>query len=301
MTDGYGKLLTGVGLASFAGCCWGAMSVAAQYLFAEGGFRSDDLTALRLLGAGVLLLIIPVLSGQNPFAALKDRKNFRDIFLYGLGIMCVQYTFFIAIEVSNAATAALMVGFVPLFVVMFLFFMEGRRPHKKEWVALVLALFGVSMIVTKGNFSTLDLSAQGVLWGLASAASGAFCSLQPRAVIKRVGVTTVIGWGMLVGGAVLSLFSNPFSSDCVWSWTNFACYFFIVFIGTVVAFWCFLKSYSFISPSITSILSSFEPLSSVVLSVVLLGTTFNSCELAGAAAIVGNMVLLAWPEKGPSK
>ena len=65
----------------------------------------------------------------------------------------------------------------------------------------------------------------------------------------------------------------------------------------VAAFWCYLKSTEYVIPSITAILGSFEPLSAVVLSVIILGATFNSYELLGAAAILANMLILAWPSK----
>ena len=71
----------------------------------------------------------------------------------------------------------------------------------------------------------------------------------------------------------------------------------IIAFGTVAAFWCYLKSTEYVIPSITAILGSFEPLSAVVLSVIILGATFNSYELLGAAAILANMLILAWPSK----
>ena len=52
------KILKGVFLAAFAGCCWGSMAVAAQYLFTNCGFEARHLTTLRLIGAGVLLLAL---------------------------------------------------------------------------------------------------------------------------------------------------------------------------------------------------------------------------------------------------
>ena len=43
------KILKGVFLAAFAGCCWGSMAVAAQYLFTDCGFQARHLTTLRLI------------------------------------------------------------------------------------------------------------------------------------------------------------------------------------------------------------------------------------------------------------
>ena len=70
---------------------------------------------------------------------------------------------------------------------------------------------------------------------------------------------------------------------------------FVVVFGTVGAFWCYLSSTEFIPPALTSILASFEPLSAVVLCVLLLGTSFNYVECIGAALIISNLFILSIP------
>ena len=113
------KILKGVFLAAFAGCCWGSMSVAAQYLFTNCGFEARHLTTLRLIGAGVLLLALQAAFGgfQSILKPFKEKRNIRDVLIYGVGVLLIQYTFFLAIEQSNAGTAAIMVGVGPLFII----------------------------------------------------------------------------------------------------------------------------------------------------------------------------------------
>lgn len=287
--------IKGVFLATFAGCCWGTMGVFAQYLFTYCQFTSGDLTALRLIGAGILLLMVcAFINKQNVFSVFKNTKNLRDLLVYGGGLLLIQYCFFVAIEVSNAGTAAIMVGFGPLFIILYEILAKHRRPEQREIICLILALLGITLIVTKGDFSGLNFSAEGAVWGLMSAAFGAFCTVQPKAVIDRIGVSLVVGWGMVIGGAIACFFTSPFSMNIIWSAKAILCYAFIVAFGTVAAFWCYLKSTEYIRPSITAILASFEPFSAVVLSVLLLGAFFNGYEIIGGVAILANMVILSW-------
>lgn len=290
--------LKGVLLASFAGWCWGSMAVCAQFLFDSCGFVSSDLTTLRLFGSGICLLLLYVATTRKSiFSPFRDLRNLRDVIIYGLGVLLIQWTFFKAISVSNAGIAALMVGFGPLFIIFYFVLMKGRRPSFKEILCLFLALIGISLLVTKGNFRISDLSWGGCLWGLASAACGAFCTVQPKKAIERAGVSFVVGWGMLIGGLIAMCFTPLFNDNVQWNISSFLAYAQIVLFGTVAAFWCYLKSTEYVLPSISAILASFEPFSAVLLSVIFLNSSFNAYELIGGAAIVANMIILSWPKK----
>ena len=138
------KILKGVFLAAFAGCCWGSMAVAAQYLFTNCGFEARHLTTLRLIGAGVLLLALQAAFGgfQSILKPFKENRNIRDVLIYGVGVLLIQYTFFLAIEQSNAGTAAIMVGVGPLFIIGYLAICKHRKPVPKEFFCLFLSFFG---------------------------------------------------------------------------------------------------------------------------------------------------------------
>lgn len=111
--------LKGVLLASFAGWCWGSMAVCAQFLFDSCGFVSSDLTTLRLFGSGIcLLLLYAATTRKSIFSPFRDLRNLRDVIIYGLGVLLIQWTFFEAISVSNAGIAALMVGFGSLSFIL---------------------------------------------------------------------------------------------------------------------------------------------------------------------------------------
>lgn len=284
----------GIVLASGAGLCWGCMSVAAQYLFTDLGFSPEDLVSLRLLASGALLIAIDfLLNPRNVVAPVFRRENLPAVLLYGAGVLSGQYTFFLSIAHTNAGTAAILIGTQPLMILLWLAFHDGRHITPREGFCLLLALFGVGCLVTKGDLSSLDFSAAGVVFGLLSAASGAFSTIQPRNVLRRIGAGLTAGWGLFAGGCIMTIFNPPWAARVAWTWETVAACFVVILIGTVVAFWCYLASTKYVSPAVTGLLVSFEPLSAVVLSALLLGVTFGAWELAGAGAILANLVLLS--------
>ena len=162
------KILKGVFLAAFAGCCWGSMAVAAQYLFTNCGFEARHLTTLRLIGAGVLLLALQAASGgfQSILKPFKEKRNIRDVLIYGVGVLLIQYTFFLAIEQSNAGTAAIMVGVGPLFIIGYLAICKHRKPEflwslPKEisslWILFLPEHFGACCHPLSGLFALYSL------------------------------------------------------------------------------------------------------------------------------------------------
>lgn len=288
------KTLKGIALASTAGICWGSMGVAAQYLMAECRFTVLDLTSIRLLGAGILLVLLDIFWNRTKHTkAVFEKENFKDIVIYGFALLCSQSTFFLSIFSSNAATATIMVLTSPLFIIAYLAIVHHRRIKVLEMVSLLLALIGVLLIITKGNWDTMDFSIAGVGWGLASAMLGAVGTIQPGRVVRKLTVFPVIGWAMTFSGAAACLYNNPLETNVLWNTMGIICYLHIVLCGTIVSFCCFLKSMEFIAPPIASMLTCFEPLSAVILSVLLLGATFGPIEAIGAGCILMTVFLLA--------
>lgn len=288
------KTLKGIALASTAGICWGSMGVAAQYLMAECRFTVLDLTSIRLLGAGILLVLLDIFWNRTKhIKAVFEKENFKDIVIYGFALLCSQSTFFLSIFSSNAATATIMVLTSPLFIIAYLAIVHHRRIKVLEMVSLLLALIGVLLIITKGNWDTMDFSIAGVGWGLASAMLGAVGTIQPGRVVRKLTVFPVIGWAMTFSGEAACLYNNPLETNVLWNTMGIICYLHIVLCGTIVSFCCFLKSMEFIAPPIASMLTCFEPLSAVILSVLLLGATFGPIEAIGAGCILMTVFLLA--------
>ena len=78
------KTIKGIALASTAGICWGSMGVAAQYLMAECRFTVLDLTSIRLLGAGILLVLLDIFWNRTKhIKAVFEKENLKDIVIYG--------------------------------------------------------------------------------------------------------------------------------------------------------------------------------------------------------------------------
>jgi len=286
----------GIGLAIAASVFWGSMGVCAQYLLQQCSFTPLDLVSMRLVLAGLILLIMErLVFGRNIISPLKDIRTTVGILVAGLLILVSQLM--LAVAASNAGTAAIVLTLVPLICAFWLSITEKRPLTMREGICFVLAASGVFLIVTKGNFSTLDLSFAGVLWGFVSAIFSAAYSIQPRKLIMKVGVGPVVGFGMLFGGLVASVMNPPWTMNVQWTAMSVSAFTYVVLVGTVAAFWCYLSSLKYVSAVIVGLMVCFEPLSAYLLSVFAFDLRIGMWEGAGICLVLLNVLVLSLPKK----
>lgn len=183
---------------------WGTMGSAAQYLFSSGSITPLALTMMRLVAAGVLLtlcasLVIP----RQMQGFFRNWRDVRDIAVNGVLLFGAHSTFFEAVYYSNAGTGAILLTFAPLVTVLYFALAKHRPVAKREALCIALASAGVVLIVTNGSLTSLRFSPLAVLWGFVSACFYAAYTIQPAAVIRRVGTTP---WP---AGASFSAASRP--------------------------------------------------------------------------------------------
>lgn len=278
---------------------WGISGTVAQYLFQRQGFSPEWLVVVRLLISGILLLWFASLKEkQKVWGIWKNKQDVVNLLLFSiLGLLAVQYTYFAAIESSNAATATILQYLAPVMISCYLAISSKRLPTSKEIIAVVLALLGTFLLVTKGNIQSLSISGWALFWGLSSAVALAFYTLHPKKLLAKWGSTIVIGWGMLIGGISFSFIHPPWVFEGTWSLHSYFAVAFIVLFGTLIAFYCYLESLKYISASEASILASIEPLSAALLSVLWLHVMFGVEEWLGSFSIISTIIILALVKK----
>jgi drug/metabolite transporter (DMT)-like permease len=227
-------------------------------------------------------------------AVWRPAHSARQVLAFGvLGMLGVQYTYFAVIEHSNAAIGTVLQYLGPTVIAVYLAVVYRRRPARRELVAIVLAMLGTLLLVTHGEWGVLQISLEGLLWGLSSAVALAFYTVQPVALLKRHDSAVVVGWGMLIGGLTFMGWSQPWHISGIWDSGTYLAVLFIVVLGTLVPFYCYLLAVKTIGPQRTSLLACAEPLSAALVSVVWLNVEFGWLDVLGSLCIVLTIYLLA--------
>ncbi|MCZ8523992.1 MULTISPECIES: EamA family transporter [Paenibacillus] len=291
----------GVPMVITAAVAWGLSGIGAQLFFSHFGGEPGWLVSVRMLSAGILMIVLACLrqGATGIFAVWSHKKDRRSLLLFGLvGMLGVQYTFFEAIDSGNAATATLLQYLGPVFIIAYISLRVRKMPGGRELAAFALALAGIFLMTTGGSFDSLTMSPEAFVWGILSALAAAVYTLYPGKLLAAWGSVPVVGWSMLIGGTGLALLHPPWAFD--WSQGSlylFGLLAFIVVIGTIIPFFLFLESLRYVTPAKASILSSAEPLTSVLVGTVFLHIPMDAVQLLGSLCIILTVIVLTVPSR----
>lgn len=286
----------GIMLVITAAVLWGVSGTIAQYLFQKRGFSPEWLVVIRMLMSGIILLAYSYMKGnRNIWKIWQSKQDVRDLALFSIvGMLGVQYTYFASIKYGNAATATILQYLSPVIITCYLSLKSRKLPKIEESAAVALAMLGTFFIITKGDARSLSVSELALFWGIASAFTAAFYTVQPRELLRKWGSSTIVGWSMLIGGIAFSFIHKPWDLTGEGSLVSAAAVIFIILFGTLIPFLCYLDSLKYIKPTEASVLTSFEPLSAAFLSVVWLNVSFGIIQWLGTACVILAVIILAY-------
>jgi len=277
-----------------AAVLWGSSGVCAQFIMEKSQIGASFLTMIRLLFSGFILLTLSFINGDKIFAILRNRQDAISLLIFSLfGALTVQLTFLVTIEKSNAATATVLQFLSPTIIVTWFALRLKKRPGGLVFTAILTSLLGTFLLVTHGNPTSLSVSPAALFWGIASAFAAAFYTTYPSTLIARYGTLPVVGWSMAIAGIMLLPFFADQGAGIAIRGDVLLAFFYLVVVGTAITFSLYLKGAQIIGGPKAGILSCTEPLSSALLSVLLLGVSFTLPDWLGTLCILSSVVLIA--------
>ncbi len=302
MTQRLSETQQGFALALTSAVLWGVSGACAQFVFHHKDITIGWMVTVRLLLAGALLLAYARWRGRDIWCIWQTKRSAISLLIFGLlGMLSIQYTYFAAIQSSNAATGTVLQYVGPVLIALYFACLRRRWPTVAEASAVALAFLGTVLLVTHGDWTELQISPAALFWGLASAVALAFYSIQPERLLKENEATVLVGWGMLIGGLGFCGVSQPWEVPGVWDASTLAAVAFIVLFGTLFAFYGYLAAVQKIGPETTSLLACAEPLSATVVAVLWLKVPFALLDWLGSACIMATIFLLSRSTQGEEK
>lgn len=290
----------GVVAALVGGAMWGFSGTCAQYLYQHYEIDPLFITWVRMLGSGILFLILLAFTQRGKLRAIAgDRRELGRLALFGIaGLFVCQFTYTTSVNATNAGTATVLQSLNTVFILAATCLIMRRAPRAMELGGLALALVATWLIATKGNLTALMIPPTGLAWGLINAASCTFYIMYPKHLFARWGSLPVTGIGMLIGGiAAVAIWglgglwgAAPVVPELGLDGVLVLAA--IVVVGTLAAFGLYLHGVSIVGSVKGGLLGTTEPASAMVFAALWLGTMFTWADWIGLVLMVAMIFLV---------
>jgi len=284
---------TGTLLCIGSAAAFGAMAVLGKLAY-DNGATVGTLLAVRFALAAAVFWAL-VFTGGGAAAELRALVR-RDVAI-ALGLGAVGYAaqaccFFAALERIDASLLSLMLYTFPAMVAVAAIVLGRERADATRFGALALASVGLVLVLASARPGALDPLGAALALGAATIYTAYI--LVSQGIAGRIGPTllsalvcTGASVTLSAGSALLGDLRPTEVTAAGWGWLAG-----IAVVSTVAAVSLFFAGLKRVGPTTASILSTVEPVVTVVLAFLVFGELLSSLQLLGGALVIAAVIVL---------
>jgi len=276
---------------SLAAVLFAISGTSSKFLF-NGGITPYQLIQLRTTLAFTGLLIWLWLKHSDLLKiSITDLPYFLALGVLGIG--AAQFFYLFAISKINVAAAILLHYTGPVFVALYVVFVQRQKIGFISVLAIFGTLIGCFFVVGAYNLQLLALNRIGIISGMLAAISFAIYSVLSEYGMRKYTPLTVLLYGMLFAALMWNVLHPPLEaflhgySPIQWGWI-----FFIGICGTIFPFGLYFEGIKRIQPTYASITATLEPISAGVIAIIFLGEVMVPLQIMGGFIVVVSIIIL---------
>lgn len=284
------------------GALCASTSGTAQALAPEGT-TPLGIGCVRLLGGGLLMLCLSMMSGKFPNIGLLIHKGYLWRLLCATaGLAGYQILFFQACLMSGVAnTTVISIGASPIVVGLLGWLLLKERPDMGWFFATLLAIAGLSLLTFSHGFTLAGNSPLGNLLALLAACSYGFYLVLLKPLVFVLPSSQVITIVLLIGGLALLPATPIHSFEWILSVRGACVAADLAVVTTSLSFSLVLWGMRTTSAAVASTLGLAEPFCAALLGIYLLHESVNLVALCGMGILFFSMMIIVLSEQRGSK
>jgi len=279
--------LVGVAMVLISATGFGTNAVLAKLAY-RAGLGTQQTLAFRFVLGAIGVWAIAVFLRQNPLR-FERRRLLTLLALGGVFYTGQSLTYFLALRTLPASLCVLIAYIYPSLVVVAGWLFLGRKVSAVHTAALGASFLGVLLLVGGAQFQfawalVLAIAAPTIYTGYILVGESVMSS------VPAAGASAVITSGAALSFCIIA----GFTGELAWpgTATGWAVAFAIALFPTMVAISLFLAGLPRIGAARASLLSTWEPVVTVILAVVLLGDRFSITQVVGGVLILGAVIVV---------
>lgn len=283
-------MLAGIILGIFAAATFGLIPLFTLPLLAKN-ITAESILCYRFIIASLIMLPILIIKKEKILISFKDHIK---IALVSLMYMLAALFYFHAFRFlpSGMVTTLQYLYPVMVMVVMIVFYHE---PFSwKTALALILAFIGVALLANGGDAdNTKELSGLGIFLSLLCGVFLALYYLGIR-IAKMYHLTGIVitfyvmFWGMIIC-LVNAFVTNTFVP--IIDFEGFALAFLLALVTAVISNYMVILAIQKIGPTLTSIVGAAEPLTAVIVGILVFNENFTFILAIGGILIISSVII----------
>ncbi len=282
------NVMKGIFWAFLASALWGVSGTILQFVSQTEHLEANWFLSTRTMISGIVLLIISaIIYKGHIFNVFKSWKSFICIVAYGVfGLGANLYTFFMSVQTGNANASTILQYLAPLFILLGSIVFQHRKPLPIDIMVFVIALAGVVLSLTKGDFSSLSITPASLIWGILSGVTAALYVVLPRPIVGQSSPMVILGWGTLIAGIIFNL-KQPIwvhmphlTTGIVFGVGG------IILFGTILPFMLLLHALNFAPSEVVSLVDATQPVVTFILSIIFFHISISFIEIIGAFLVI---------------
>lgn len=305
------KSYKGYVFAALAAASYGTNPIFAKPLYAQG-MNPETVLFFRYVLALLLLVLMMLWNGYRrkdvKAQFVVNRHSLPQLILMGMLMALSSLTLFVSYNYMPVGIASTLLFIYPILVAVIMTLLYRER---MSWVVvgcLVLATVGIGLLC-KNEEATPEVDRSSLLIapsmvgllmvGLSSLSYAIYLVGLSKSRLRMVASMPVTFYVILFGTflfVIRLLTGTPFTMPThVMMWVNCFC---LGFFPTVVSLICTAKAIQNIGSTQTAIFGALEPVTAVVLGIIILGETIVLREFIGMVMILAAVTLVIAMRKG---
>lgn len=286
------KKVNGIIYLIIASILFGFMPIWVKLAYTTG-LNAYDVSFLRSVIAAVILYFM-IRIKHLPLQLNKDQ--WIPLFVAGvIGYTATILTLYLSYQYVSAGVSTAVHYIFPVLVMLFSFLLYKERLQIGKWIALCISLGGIYIITAVGE---IRFSAWGIFLALISAVFFAMYIIaidhdKLRDIDSLVLAFYVCVLASLTLG-ILMLFKGSWPPPITLKGLYYVSL--VAIFCTTLALIFFTKGVHIIGPSTASILSTLEPIVSLVAGVLILHEPLSWSIVLGSMLVIGSVILISYSE-----
>ena len=284
---------TGALICLASAVAFGAMGIFGKLAYEEGATVGTLLAVRFVLAAALFWALVLATGAARRLRTLPRGDIGLALTLGAVGYSAQAGAYFAALKRLDASLLSLLLYTFPAMVTVAAIALGRDQASRRTAGALVLASGGLFLVLAGAGAGALD--PVGTLLGITAAVVYSTYILTSAGVAERVGpllLSALVCTGAATTLTLASLIGGDLHPGNV-SPAGFGWLAGIAVVSTVVAVSLFFAGLKRVGPTTASILSTAEPVTTVVLAFLAFGESLGPVQLVGGALVLGAVVVLS--------